>query len=139
MNPKMLDLLYRSFDSALTETEEEALNDALAESPKLREERNQILKTREIVRQNPAPAFKPFFLSRLNHKLQDKRRQREDFSRSLKWSFRLVGLVGSLTVVLLFAYNSINEQSISMDSILGIPQATLEDTWQLDILGEENI
>jgi hypothetical protein len=139
MNQEMLDLLYRSFDSELMKSEQEQLQQALAASPELRAEKQQIVATRERLQKGAADAFKPFFLTRLNATLHRGQQQQEEFFSSLKWSFRLVSLVGALTVVFLFAYSSVSEQTISVDSLLGMPQVTLEDTWQLDILSEEDI
>ena len=43
MNKKVIDLLYRSFDGTLTPGEKKELNEALAKSQELREEKERIL------------------------------------------------------------------------------------------------
>jgi hypothetical protein len=139
MNQKMLDLLHRSFDQALTDAEQAELDARLADSPELRNQQQRLIDIRNLLQDGAADSFKPFFAARLMNKLKDVRTKQEDFFGSLVWSCRLIGLTGALTVVALFAYNSIEEKSISLDALLGLPAITLEDTWQLDILGEEDI
>ena len=56
---------------------------------------------------------------------------------SLLWSFRRVAFAGVAAVAILLAINFIEEKNISLDSALSLPRLTLEDTWSLDNVIEE--
>ena len=61
-----------------------------------------------------------------------------EFFGSLVWSFRVFAMVGAAAIVLFFALNSKLANDLSIDSILGLPQLSIEDTWQLENLTEED-
>lgn len=130
MNKRIVELLYRSFDSKLTEAEQSELARALAESPELRREKVQIEETREFLRDGAERSFRPFFSARVLNRIKSERRQ-ADFGASLLWAFRRVALAGAFALLLLIANNIFQSSSVSVDALLGLPQLTIEDTWQL--------
>jgi anti-sigma factor RsiW len=132
MKPKLLDLLYRSFDGVLSETERADLENALARSPELREEKKRLEAMRRLVASGTARSFKPFFAARVLQRINAMAGQQEDFFESLIWMFRRVALAGALTVMLLFASALLTGRAASISTLFGMPQVTIEDTLQLD-------
>ena len=131
MNNKVLDLLYRSFDAMLSKEEETLLSQALSASPELREEKKRIEATRRVVSEDAARSFKPFFSARVMRKIYKERLTQDDFFESLVWIFRRIALAGGLVVFLLFANSLLSERGLSLDSLMGMPQVTLEDSYEL--------
>ncbi len=134
MNNKVLELLYRSFDAMLSKEEETLLSQALSSSPELREEKKRIEKTRRIVAEDAERSFKPFFSTRVTQKINTESLTHDDFFESLVWIFRRIALAGGLAVILLFANSLLSERDLSLDSLMGMPQITLEDSFELDNL-----
>ena len=138
MNEEMLNLLIRSFDENLSEVERTRLDKALAGSPELREEKKQLSEMRQMIGETAERKFKPFFAARLMRRIEESQTEQEDFFGSLVWAFRVFAMVGTAAIVLFFALNSKLANDLSIDSILGLPQLSIEDTWQLENLTEEN-
>ena len=138
MNEEMLNLLIRSFDENLSEVERTSLDKALAGSPELREEKKQLSEMRQMIGETAERKFKPFFSARVMRHIEDSQSEQEDFFGSLVWAFRVFAMVGTAAIVLFFALNSKLANDLSIDSILGLPQLSIEDTWQLENLTEEN-
>lgn len=137
MKERVLNLLYRSFDQELSSEEQKELETALSSSPELQEAKKRIAAIRQMVKDEAVRSFKPFFSTRVMRSIRAVEEKSEDFFGSLIWSFRLVALVGAVAVVFLFAHNALESKNISLDSILAMPQLSLEETWELDILLEE--
>lgn len=136
MDQKVLDLLYRSFDGKLTPEEQRGLDKALAASKQLREEKEKITASRKIISGTAATSFEPFFAERVMQRIQAEREAvsevGEDFFGSLMWSFRRIALAGAIAVLLLLANNIIQGGEISLNSLLAMPQLTIEDTLVLN-------
>jgi len=71
-------------------------------------------------------------------RIEESQAEQEDFFGSLVWAFRVFAMVGTAAIVLFFALNSKLANDLSIDSILGLPQLSIEDTWQLENLTEED-
>jgi len=138
MNEEMLNLLIRSFDENLSEVERTSLDKALAGSPELREEKKQLSEMRQMIGETAERKFKPFFSARVMRHIEASQSEQEDFFGSLVWAFRVFAMVGTAAIVLFFALNSKLANDLSIDSILGLPQLSIEDTWQLANLTEED-
>ncbi len=138
MNEEMLNLLIRSFDENLSEVERTSLDKALAGSPELREEKKQLSEMRQMIGETAERKFKPFFSARVMWHIEESQSEQEDFFGSLVWAFRVFAMVGTAAIVLFFALNSKLANDLSIDSILGLPQLSIEDTWQLGNLTEED-
>jgi len=133
-NP-MLDLLYRSFDSTLSDKEKMQLEEAMQKNPGLKDEARQIQMMRDDIKQNIKPQFEPLFADRVLFRLQD---SEDDFLTGLLWSFKRVAIVSAAAAVLLVVSNFITSGELSFDSILGLQQLTLEETLSMDhIFGEQ--
>lgn len=134
MNERLLELLYRSFDDNLGEQESQELSQALAHSAELRGLKRRLTETRAAIADTAERSFKPFFAARVLQRTT----KREEFSGSLVWAFRRVALAGVFALLLLIANNLWAAKSFSWETLLGMPQLTLEDTLQLNTLLEEN-
>lgn len=132
MDQKVLELLYRSFDGQLTPAERQRLEEALAHSQPLREEKEKIAALRQTVAGSAAQSFEPFFAERVMQRIQAKGRllaaAGDDFIASLMWSFRRIALAAIIAVFLLLAGNIIQKGEISLNSMLAMPQLTIDDT-----------
>ena len=138
MNEEMLNLLIRSFDENLSEVERTSLDKALAGSPELRQEKKQLSDMRQMIGETAERKFKPFFSARVMRRIEESQSEQEDFFGSLVWAFRVFAMVGTAAILLFFALNSKLANDLSIDSILGLPQLSIEDTWQLENLAEED-
>jgi hypothetical protein len=140
MDQKILKLIYRSFDDQLTREEQQQLDAALESSLELRKEKARIASMRNMVFRTAGTKFEPNFaervMSQIHSKIENKSATVEDFFNSILWSFRRFAMAGAVAILLLLAINIIKNESLSIDSVLGIPQLTIENTWQLDDLIE---
>jgi anti-sigma factor RsiW len=136
MDQKVLDLLYRSFDGQLTPEEKQLLEKTLAQSKALQKEKERIVGLRKTISGSALQSFEPFFAERLMQRIQAERESQsaagEDFIGSLLWSFRRIALAGAIAVLLLLTSNIVQKGEISLNSMLAIPQLTIEDTLVLN-------
>ncbi|MFQ5822885.1 MAG: hypothetical protein ACE5JB_02395 [bacterium] len=137
MNERLLELLYRSFDDELSEEDQTELTSALSLFPELLEEKKRIIEMRQMIKGEAVHSFKPFFAAQVMQRIKSESIEQEDFLGSLIWVFRRIALAGTIAILLLLANSVLVEKNNSLDSVLGMPQLTLEDTWQLDIIVEE--
>jgi anti-sigma factor RsiW len=127
---KIQELLYLSFDGRLSEEEQRQLEDALASSPRLREEKARIETLRQTVTQQAVRSFRPFFAERVMHAIataQGAKNGLERFARSLQLAFRRVALAGAAAILLLAVVNIVRTGDLSVTGALGMPQETLVD------------
>lgn len=138
MNDRMPNLLYRSFDQTLSREEQQALSQAFSASPQLLEEQKRLAEMRQLIKSGAVRSFKPFFATRVMHRIKRQAGESEEFIGSLMWGFRRVAVAGAAAILLLLANNVFLEKNRSVESMLGLPQLTIEDTWQLEFLFEED-
>lgn len=134
MNKELLALLHRSFDGELSAQEQERLQKALEADPELRLEQRNFLEIEKLVSDKAERSFKPFFSARVMAKIKAGERKQQDFIASLLWSFRLVGAVALLAVLLLSAGNIVQGGSFSLNDVFAMPQSSIEETFELDLL-----
>jgi anti-sigma factor RsiW len=130
MNKKAIELLYRSFDDSLAPREKEQLEEALAGSKELREEKERIRAMRGAISAGAARSFKPFFAERVMRKIastRERNRSAEAFFESLQYAFRRVAVVGATVIIALAVYNFVKTGDVSVVGVLGMPQETLEE------------
>ena len=137
MKQEDLELLYRSFDSELTQEEEKALKKALQSSPALRAEKKQLTALRQLVSAGAQRSFKPFFTARVVRRIHTAGKQQNDFTETLLWAFRMVGAIAAVGVAVLLANNAITGKGLSPEALLALPQLTIEETLRIDILPTE--
>jgi anti-sigma factor RsiW len=129
MNEQMLNLLYRSLDGELSPTDQRRLDEALAQSDVLREEKDRVLAMRESLSAGAAQSFKPFFAERVINRLtaESEGRGAETFLESLSYVFRRVAFAGALAVIALAIFNIVTSDTVSATAALGVPEITIEE------------
>ena len=130
MRKKIQELLYLSFDGRLSEEEQRRLEDALASSPRLREEKARIESLRQRIGQQAARSFRPFFAERVMRRISslgEIKNGTQLFFESLQLVFRRVALVGATAILLLLAFNFVKNGDVSVAGALGMSQETLVD------------
>jgi anti-sigma factor RsiW len=133
MTDELLDLLYRSFDGELDRAEQCRLDQALAQSEMLREERDRILTIRESLSAGAAESFRPFFAERVINRLMAEAGEKsgaETFPESLSYVFRRVAFVGAAAVIGLAIFNIARSDTVSPTAALGVPEITIEEVME---------
>lgn len=136
MNKAYQDLLYCSLDTPLTPEEQTKLGQALASNKELQEEKRLLENMRSMIKENTTQKFKPFFSAKVMQKIKMLSVKGDDFISSLVWSFRLIAITAAAVVVILFAHNSFIRKDISIEALLSMPQTSIEETWELELPGE---
>ena len=127
MNSSIRDLLYRSLDDALTAEEQQQLDTALASSPELREEYDQLVKMRHMVSENAATSFEPWFAQRVMRQIESGGSESELFFETLFTMFRRVAVAAAVAVAITISYNVLQSDTVSLSSTLGLEE---EPTWE---------
>jgi hypothetical protein len=128
MKKKILELLYLSFDSHLSDEERRLLEDELSRSSRLREEKARIEKLRRTIGQQTVRSFRPFFAERVMHAIATAREAKnglERFAEALQLAFRRVALTGAAAILVLLVVNIVRTGDLSVAGALGMPQETL--------------
>lgn len=140
MDEKIRELLYRSFDDDLSPEEKNQLKDALEKSAELRTEKEKLSHLRKEISGTTEKSFAPFFADRVMNRIYAEKEMKsysmDDFFNSLAWSFKRIALAASFAVILILAINLFKEENISLDSLLAMPQITVKETWELDVITE---
>lgn len=129
MDNKLLDLLYKSFDSSLTSKEREILKKGLTESAALRKEKEKIELMRERLADSKQVSFKPFFAEKIINRIQTDRKQQEQQESvfdSLVTLFRPIAFTTAMILIILLSYNMKKTENYSLAGALGQEQVTLE-------------
>jgi anti-sigma factor RsiW len=130
MKKKILELLYLSFDGRLSDEEQRLLKEALAQSPRLREQKERIEMLRKTIGQQAIRSFRPFFAERVMQAVAAARKTRnglQRFSDSLQLAFRRVALVGAAAIVFLLVFNVVRTGDLSFAGAFGMPRDTLAE------------
>jgi hypothetical protein len=140
MDEMIRELLYRSFDDDLSPEEKHRLDEALEKSAELRTEQEKLSRMRKEISGSAEKSFEPLFVDRLMNRIQVENQKKsysiDDFLDSLAWSFKRIALAASIAVIILLAVNIFQEKNISLDSLLAMPQITVQETWELNDLTE---
>ncbi len=70
MNKKILKLLYRSFDTELSQKDQRRLDDALEKSEALRLERDRAFAQRQDLAKSGSQSYSPFFAEKVMGKIE---------------------------------------------------------------------
>jgi len=128
MNEHIRELLYRSFDTELSEDEQALLDRALSGSPELRAERDQVGSMREAVNRTAAESFPLGFAGRVLQRLpsgEPRRSNAEQIMLSMRRMFRWVAAVGVPACVILLIWNLRTGTAQRTDSA--------EDLWETPV------
>ena len=136
------ELLYKSFDSILSEKEKTFLKEELEKSDELKKLQNEILSLRNRVKNSAYTEFNPYFETRLLNKIYQSSRQNgllTGLYDSVEMSFKKIALTAAAILLLLVLYNVTEGNISSIEALLGIYQTPIE--YALDpaihILGSE--
>jgi len=135
MDEKMKILLYRSFDENLNPEENKLLDQALASSDELKQEKEQIITLRGNIKEGRATSFKSFFAERVLNKIQASINSQEEdtFFDSLFVLFRPVAIAAALLIIIVASYNVASTGLISLEGALGMPEVTLDEAYDTSL------
>ncbi len=122
MEKRMLELLYRSLDGELSPDERKDLDAALAGSPGLRREREDLIAMRGVVTDGAVRSFGPFFAERVMSTIRSAREKEAAGARffdSLLYAFRRVALAAAAIAAFLLIYNINQGGSVSVAAAFG--------------------
>lgn len=125
---KLKHLLYKSFDSELSEKEKESLDSELKNSVALKEEQEYLKKLRVAIKQSAQTSFEPFFEERLMGNLNRSVKTEKYFdlvSSSLFSSFGRIAIAAIVVLAILLSYNLHNGNNYSIKSLFGSSQANI--------------
>ena len=131
MKPELLELLYLSFDADLTAEQKNQLDQALAESEELRQEKERLIQLRSSLADS-ASEFKPFFETRVMQRIQMEKPEQalNRLVESLSIMFRRVVLVGAACAIALAAINLSGSDEISVPALFAIQDTQAETIFQ---------
>jgi anti-sigma factor RsiW len=132
MNPRLRDLLYRSFDGTLSDEERRQLDAALDRSPALREEYGQIVTMRRMIARSATRSFGPWFAMRVMQRIAEAAPGADLFFETLFRTFRRVALAASIAAIALAAYNLSQSDTVSLAATFGFSEPALEQ--MLDVM-----
>lgn len=117
---KKVELLYRSFDSELTEKQRRRLEAALADSAELRGEKDRILDLRKAIAESSGRSFRPGFADRTLARAQSARPTpgaADLLFESFKGVFRRIAVVSVLLLVALAAYSLTHRDLVPREAV----------------------
>jgi len=129
MDNNFYNLLLRSFDERLTDSEQRRLESALTTSEELRTAKEEIVALRRRLQGMKGEMFKPFFTERVMERLHNPELSMAEYFASV---FRDVAIGAAVLVIICSVYNISRENSLTVDSALGIHQETLEQVLILE-------
>lgn len=131
MDKKIVTLLYRSFDTKLGVEDDRKLSEALSQSEALRIEKERIFSLREKIAHGKQGTFKPFFADRVLEKIHTAEQVPEDelFFNSLYQLFRPIAIAATVLIIIVAGYNISTTGIISLESVFGIPEISLDDVY----------
>ncbi len=130
MNEEILEILFRSFDGELTGEEQRRLDEALAGSRELREEKDRIVEMRDALAAGPSGSFSPFFAERVMRRVRamsDTEAGPEPFFRSLYRLFKPVAALATAAIIVLMAINLWKSDEITVAAAF----AAREDNFEI--------
>ncbi|MFQ6038444.1 MAG: hypothetical protein ACE5LV_07490 [Candidatus Aminicenantales bacterium] len=136
MDHKILNLLYRSFDTELKKHQRKKLEKALEQSEGLREEKTRIAAQRRAVSQTPKPSFAPGFARRVRARIEALERERsglERFYATLVPVFRGFAIAGAAVLLILLVYNLNVGDILPGEEMLFVSDATIQELMELPL------
>ena len=129
MKPRIIKLLYRSFDEDLSKREQIQLNEALSKSKELQEKKSILQKVRETLSGLEKPAIEPLFKNRVMEKIYTLQTEREQvlFYDSLVYVFRRVAFAVTMVLVILFFYTYFSTGSFDPVGIVNGSDVSFEE------------
>jgi hypothetical protein len=129
MNKKIVELLYRSFDTELTAEEQRQLDEALSGSKNLRDEKERIVEMRNTLSDGAAESFSPFFAERLMQQVRamdETGAGLEPFFQSLYRLFKPLAVVATAAILTLIAINLQRSDEITVAAAFAVQDDKIE-------------
>ncbi len=120
MDKRILKLLYRSLDSPLKKRQEDRLSRALAGSPELRRQRDEIIAMRQALADGAGRSFRPGFADRTIRRLRSGPEREDSLAalvRAYAGAFKPVAIAGLVILAVLVSYNLANRDLMPRDAI----------------------
>ena len=141
MDKKLKELLYRSFDSELNAEEKRLLEEALAQSEELRQEKEMITSLRGNIKRSKSTSFNPNFVDRVIEKIQttEKKDDSQQLFDSLYVFFRPIAIAATVLIIVIAGYNISTTGNFSLEGALGVPEVSVDDVYDpvLALVSEE--
>ena len=131
MNEELQLLLLQSLDGRMHEESTRRLEDVLATSNEARSELERLKRLRAAIKESTPSEFRPFFANRV---LQNLAAVEEEFAQWLRAFFRKAAIAGAVLIVIIMGYNLLQEGTFDLSSALAIPQPTLTQVLDTQIL-----
>jgi hypothetical protein len=137
MNKKILKLLYRSFDTELSQRDQKRLDDAIEKSEALQLERDRALAQRQALAKSGSQSFTPFFAERVMGKIeslgQAKKNGFELFYETFKATFQRLAIASAIVLLVLVSYNLIKGDILPQEEIIFASDAAMEEILELPL------
>ena len=134
MNSEHLDdneaLFLRSLDSEVGEAEGKKLAQQMEHDNKLQLESGKYIKIREMLQRNETDSFGPFFAERVIHQIKI---MKQEIDYQIFFFFKKYQLVVAGVVVALLILNIFQSDQLTLKSILGFEDETVEDIITTDL------
>jgi hypothetical protein len=135
---KILELIYRSLDGALTEKEQITLDYALKKNESLRKEKQEIEAQREAISSSFGDElhFKPFFAERVMSRIEsvpERENYVDIFFNSLFSLFNKLAVIGTVICIIMISYNLSKGESIKEDDAMVVSQVTYEEILDMSL------
>lgn len=131
MDSQLLNLLIESFDRDLNATEQDQLNKALLVSPELKAEKDKLIAMRSMF-SNVSISEDDTFVTRLKERLSLDRQTENSFNAKVVHLFPRVAAACMIIIAALLMSVYVGEGTISMDSLMGVQDITIEDAFYTD-------
>jgi len=131
MDEKILELLYRSFDSDLKPDEQEKLDEALENSEDLQSQKEEILKMRASLKQSESQNFGYMFAEKIMKKIKETEKKSTDklFFDSIISVFRPLAIAATFLLVFLVSYNMLSDNGNLFNDSEEIQDLTLAEVF----------
>jgi hypothetical protein len=141
MDKRLKEILYRSFDSELTAEEKRLLEEALAQSEELRQEKEMITSLRRDIKRSKSTSFNRHFVDRVMEKIHstEKKDESEQLFDSLYVFFRPIAVAATVLIIAIAGYNISTTGNFSLEGALGVPEVSVDDVYDpaLALVSEE--
>lgn len=126
MDDKLHELLLKSLDSPLSPNEELLLKKGLEDYEELQNLKQTYLKQRELISSQEF-RFKPFLATRVIAQIEKQKQELGEWIPGLSFAFQRLALPVFAIVLIMLITTIATEQQISIDTILGVSDLSIDD------------
>ncbi len=130
MKKTITQLMYKSLDSKLNAVEQEKLDAAVSSDPAVKKNLSELETMRSLIKDSATDGFKPMMVDRVMARLAQAaplEAAGDDLLAALKTFFRPLAFTASLVFLTLLAYNIGSAGSLSLESLIGLPEVTVDN------------